>query len=102
MVLSSAGEMRMVAACEGTQSHLHRIGKIEILRMSPFLYCASPKVTSAYANRIWGGTLIRVYTVLDTSTHDMPKKDMPKKVLLLKHIHTTTVYLRYPRCLGFS
>ena len=58
MVLSSAGETRMVAACEGTRSHLHRIGKIEILRMSPFLYCASLKVTSAHANRIWGGTLI--------------------------------------------
>ena len=63
MVLSSAGETRMVAASEGTRSHLHRIGKIEILRMSPFLYCASPKVTGAHANRIWGGTLIRVFTV---------------------------------------
>ena len=35
MVLNSAGETRMVASCEGTRSHLHIIGKIEILRISP-------------------------------------------------------------------
>ena len=74
MVLSSAGETRMVAACEGTRSHLHRIGKIEILRMSPFLYCASPKVTSAHANRIWGGTLIRVFTVVSEQKFCCPSE----------------------------
>ena len=42
--------------------------------MSPFLYCASPKVTSAHANRIWGGTLIRVFTVVGAVRAGIKKK----------------------------
>ena len=60
MELSSAGETRMVEV-----SRLHRpagnieyVEKSEFCAWAPFYIALNPKVTSVYANRIWGGTLI--------------------------------------------
>ena len=44
----------MVATSEGTPSQLHRIGKIVIVCMSPFLYYASPRVAKAHVNSFLG------------------------------------------------
>ena len=57
MVLSSAGETRMIA--EGITVASLRIEKNRDFAHKPLFHMAlNLKVTIAYANHVWGGTLI--------------------------------------------
>ena len=77
-MLSSAGETRMVAACEGTPSHLQRISYIDkksrFCARAPF-YIAIVRIFLARALTVFGAGLLSEIIRYTSSRDALPFKE---------------------------